>query len=264
MNQEIGCIERVNRGIVLLLSAHVFFSSCVVEGQTSRLQSVDAVPAPTEILEAAERAMGTESARASVHSIFAIAACHGPNGDYETRTTSERSGNLSFQQFFPDRRNIAGILDGRGWQLGQNGRPEWIDATETSVLRGHEFSLIALDLRKRFHDFKTIGRTQFEGQPANRIAMTDELGNPATSYFSLTTQLPIGLTVTNARAGGPRTITIRFDSWRLTDGVKLVSHVTIFHGSRIWVFDFKTLKLNSAGKEAFQIPTTPTALTERK
>lgn len=250
--------------MILLFAVHAFFFSSLVEAQTSKSQPAGAVPTAIEILDAAEHAMGKEGARTSIRSISAVAACHGPKGDYETRITSERSGNLSFQQFFPDHKNIAGILDGRGWQLADNGQYEWIDATETFVLRSHEFPVMALDLGKRFHDFRTVGRTRFDDQPAIEIAMTDELGHPASGYFSLTTNLPVGLIITNPRTGGPRTITIQFDRWRLIGEVNLVSYVTILYGSEKWVFDFKTLNLNVADSKAFRIPQTPTRSSKRK
>lgn len=264
MNPEIHPIERASRGIVLLLSAYVFLFSSGVEVPSSRFQLVGAVPTASEILDASEHAMGKDGARARIRSVSAVAACHGPKGNYETRVISERSGNLSFQQFFPDHKNIAGILDGRGWQLSANGGYEWIDPIETFVLRGHEFPLMALDLRRRFHNFKTIGRTQFNGRPTNQISMMDELGHSASGYFSLASHLPVGLTVTNPRTEGPRTITVQFDGWRLTGGVNLVSHVTILYGSETWVFDFKTLNLNAADNKVFQIPETPTGSSEPK
>jgi hypothetical protein len=159
---------------------------------------------------------------------------------------------------FSGSQEYRGILDGRGWQLGDSGRREAIDASEISVLRGHEFPIMALDLRKRFRDFKTVGRAEFQGQPTIQIDMTDDLGHSVSGYFSSISHLPAGLIVTNARSWGPRTITIRFDAWKLVGGVKLVSHVTILAGSETWVFDFKTLRLNTAGKAAFQLPGTPT------
>lgn len=250
--------------MILTFVAYLSFVLSGVEAQTSRFQPVAAVPTSAEILDAAEEAMGTEKARASIRSISAIAACHGPKGAYETRMISDRSGNLSFQQFFPDHKNIEGILDGRGWQLGDDGRYEGIDAIEISVLRGHEFPVMALDLRKRFHDFKSMGRADFEGQLTTQIDMTDDLGHSASGYFSVASHLPVGLIVTNARSGGPRTITLRFDAWKLVSGVNLVSHVTILFGSETWVFDFKTLQLNAADKTAFQIPGTPTGSSEPK
>jgi hypothetical protein len=215
---------------------------------------VAAVPTSAEILDAAEAAMGTEDARASIRSISAIAACHGPKGDYETRIISDRNGNLSFQQFLPDHNNIEGILDGRGWQLNDRGDSESIDATEVSVLRGHEFPMMALGLRRRFHDFKSIGRAPFESQTTTQITMTDDLGRSASAYFSLTSHLPVGLISTNSRTGKP--ITIRFDAWKSVGGVNLVSHVTILYGGETWVFDFKTLTLNAADNKTFQIPGT--------
>ena len=223
-----------------------------------------AVPTSAEILHAAEDAMGTEKARAGIHSISAIAACHGPKGDYETRVISDRSGNLSFQQFFPNHKNIEGILDGRGWQLSDDGRYEWVDAIEISVLRGHEFQVMALDLGKRFHDFKTIGRAEFAGQATIQIDMRDDLGHSASGYFSSTSHLPVGLIVTDARSRAPRTITLRFDAWKSVGGVNLVNHVTILFGSETWIFDFKALRLNTANKAAFQIPGTPTRSSEQK
>jgi hypothetical protein len=159
---------------------------------------------------------------------------------------------LSFQQFFPDHKNIAGILDGRGWQIGDDGRPESIDASEIIVLRGHEFPLIAIEIRKRFHDFKTVGSAQFGGQPTTQMDMTDELGHPASAYFSPSSHLLRGLSVTSARSGGP--ITVRFDSWKLVGEVSLVNHVTIQAGSDTFVFDFKSLFLNLADEKEFEIP----------
>lgn len=238
--------------MILILAAYLSLVLSEVEAQTSRPQTVAAVPTSAEILDAAEAAMGTEDARANIRSISATAACHGPKGDYETRIISDRNGNLSFQQFLSDHKNIEGILDGRGWELDDRGRSESIDAIEVSVLRGHEFQMMTLDLRRRFHDFKSIGRAQFEGQTTTQIAMTDDLGHSASAYFSLTSHLPVGLISSNSRTGRPATI--RFDAWRLVGGVNLVSHVTILYGEDAWVFDFKTLNLNTADNNVFQIP----------
>jgi hypothetical protein len=93
------------------------------EAQTSRWQPVAAALTAEEIIDAAEAAMGPKDARASISSISTVAACHGPKGDFETRIISDRKGNLSFQQFLSDHKNIEGILDGRGWQLDDRGSP---------------------------------------------------------------------------------------------------------------------------------------------
>jgi hypothetical protein len=222
--------------------------------QISSLQPLSVTPTSAEIFAAAEAAMGTEDARASIRSISSIAACHGPKGDYETRVISDRNGNLSFQQFLSDHKNIEGILDGRGWELDDRGRSESIDDIEVSVLRGHEFPMMALDLRRRFHDFKSLGRAQFEGQATTQIAMTDDLGHSVSAYFSLTSHLPVGLISTNPRTGRPATI--RFDAWRSVSGVNLVSHVTILYDAETWVFDFQALNLNTTNNKTFQIPGT--------
>jgi hypothetical protein len=199
--------------------------------------------------------MGTPVARARIVSISSMAACHGPKGDYETQMVSDRRGDLSFRQFLTDHKNVAGILDGRGWQLGPDDRAEWIDEAETSVLRNHEFPLVALDLRKRFHDFSAPATAEFEGQSAARIEMIDERGHPASAYFSVASHLPLAIVGTNPRSGG--TVTTRFDAWRTVADVRLVSHVTILIGSEKWVFDFKSLQINAAGDEAFQVPEHP-------
>lgn len=229
------------------------------ETRNQRPSAPSNLPTPDELFEAAQLAMGSLDALANIRSISAIAACQGPKSDYETRIISDRHGNLSFQQFFPDHKNIAGIVNGRGWQIGDDGRPESIDASETAVLRGHEFPLIAIDLRKRFHDFKTVGSAKFEGQPAIQVDMTDELGHPAAAYFSPSSHLLEGLSVTSARSGGP--ITVRFDSWKLVGDVNLVSHVTIRAGSDTFVFDFKSLILNAADQKEFEIPKGATKMT---
>ena len=250
------------RGTILLFAFSIFLLSSTLKLQGAQAPKTSILPAPTEMFGAAERAMGSVDALADIRSISAIAACHGPKADYETRIISDRGGNLSFQQFFTDHKNIAGILNGRGWQLGDDGRYEWIDASETSVLRGHEFQMMAIDLRKRFRDFKTVGNAEFEGQPAIQVSMTDELGHPASAYFSTSSHLLLGLTVTNAHSGGPSPLKIRFDSWKLIGGVNVVSHVTIVAGSETWIFDFTSLELNAASDKEFQIPGGPTKLSE--
>lgn len=212
------------------------------------------LPTPTEILQQAETAMGGKEALEKVISISAIASCRGPKGAYETRLVSDRHGNLSFQQFFPDHKNIEGIHDGRGWSQNPDGTYEWIGSIEVSILRGHDFPMMAVDLAKRFRDFKTIGRVQYEGQPALQVGVTDDLGHPATIYFSWDSHLPLALTTANPRAATPPTVTSRFDAWKSVNGVRLVSHVTILYGSDSFVFDFKSLILNTADDQTFRIP----------
>jgi hypothetical protein len=251
---EIYGFESASRRVTLIFAFYILIFLFAGEAQTPRWQPVAAALTAEEIIDAAEAAMGPKDPRASISSISDVAACHGPKGDFETRIISDRKGNLSFQQFLSDHKNIEGILDGRGWQLDDSGRPESIDAIETSVLRGHEFPMMALDLRRRFHDFKPISRTQFEGQSTNQISMKDDLGQSASAYFSLTSHLLAGIIATNSRTGKPATI--RFDTWRLVGRVNLVSRVTISYGAETWVFDFKTLILNAADQNAFQIPET--------
>jgi hypothetical protein len=242
----------VSGRVIPILAVYLPLVLSGVQAQAPRFRPVAAVPTIAEILDAAEAAMGPGDARANIRSISAIAACHGPKGDYETRIVSDRNGNLSFQQFLSDHKNIEGILDGRGWQLDDSDRPKPIDAIEVSVLRAHEFPMMALDLRRRFHDFKSIGGAQFERQATMQIAMTDDRGHPTQAYFSLTSHLPVGIISANARTEKP--ITVRFDAWRLVGGVNLVSHVTILYGGETWVFDFKALNLNGTNDRTFQIP----------
>jgi len=206
------------------------------------------------ILEAAEHAMGTVEARARIHSVSAVAACRGPNFEYETRIVSDRMGNLSLQQILPNRKNIAGIAEGRGWGLNPEGRPEPIDTVETLNLRLHEFPLLALDLAKRFREFRTVGYRKIDGVPTDHLSMVDDLGSPASAFLSTTTHLPVGLTTTNPRSEGPPTLETRFDGWRLLEGVYLVSHVTLGSAADRWTFDFRTLEINTAEPEVFGIP----------
>jgi len=198
--------------------------------------------------------MGGREALAKVTSISAVAACHGPKGPYETRLVSDRFGNLSFRQFLSNHTNIEGIHDGRGWSQNADGTYEWVDSTEVFALRAHDFPMMAIDLAKRFHDFKTIGRLQYEGQPAVQVDVTDDLGHPTTIYFSSDSHLPLALVGTNPRAATPPTVTTRFDAWRSVNGVNLVSHVTILWGSDSFVFDFQTLTLNTADDQTFKLP----------
>jgi hypothetical protein len=114
--------------------------------------------------------------------------------------------------------------------------------------------MMAIDLTRRFHDFKTIGRVRYEGQPAVQVGVTDDLGHPTTIYFSPDSHLLLALTKTNPRAATPPMVTSRFDAWRSVNGAKLVSHVTILYGSDSFVFDFKTLTLNTADNQIFKIP----------
>jgi hypothetical protein len=209
------------------------------------------LPTAAQVLADAENAMGTETDRAAIHSITAIAACHGPKGNYETRMIADRNGDLSFQQFLIDHHNIAGIVNGQGWHLNEKGNYEPIDAVESSILRSHDFPMMALDLAKRFHDVHTVAFSEFENQPTIDVVMTDELGHAVTAYFSRGSRLPIAPVSENPRSGSPRLVTTRFDSWGRVANVNLVSHATILFGSETYTFDFTTLQVNVVDKTAF-------------
>ena len=204
------------------------------------------LPPAEVVLAAAERAMGAPEARARIETVSATALCHGPRGAYETRLVSDRRGNLSFLQLFPDRRNIAGVRDGRGWCLNEEGREEPIDRIETSLLHDHEFPLLALDLAKRFRGFKTVGSRTVGGIPTLHVTMVDELGNPAQAHFSATTHLLTEVTRVNVRSRNPPTATVRFDRWRRVAEVRLVDHVSILLGKELWTFEFTSLSANAA------------------
>jgi hypothetical protein len=221
-------------------------------------------PSVSEELRAAEAAMGTEQARSAVRSISWVAACHGPKGAYETRVVSARGGNLSFRQCLPDHENVEGVLDGRGWSLTKDGKPETIDAVEVAILRDHDFPFMALDLIKRFHGFGAARRAQFEGRPVSKIAMTDEFGRAATAYLSAESHLPVAIVKTPAGRGATQTVTIRFDAWRPIGEVQVVSHATILMGVQSWVFDLRTIEINAANDQEFEIPVRVDARRDRK
>ena len=241
-------ISHLVLAFALLMSMHIALHRTPEENNTGSL------PTAAQIFAASEDAMGTTADRAAIHSISAIAACHGPKGNYETRLISDRNGNLSFQQFLADHNNIAGIIDGQGWHLNEKGNYEPIDEVEKFILRSHEFPMLALDLRNRFHDFHAVTLSEFENQPTITIAMTDELGHAVTAHFSQASRLPVAIISENPRTNGPRTVTTRFDAWKRVANVNLVSHVTILFGSEVYTFNFTNLQVNVTDKAAFAPP----------
>jgi ketosteroid isomerase-like protein len=179
-----------------------------------------------------------------------------PNGKaYTTDVRSARGGRLVFEQRHEDGRVFTGSTNG-GYVWTRDaatGRVEPGGAQLASMVRGHEFQMMPIDLRERYTNLSVDGTEAFAGHPCIRVRMTDDLGNPGHLYFSEETKLFSGMVLQDPREAGA-TVRVVADAWRQVGAVRLPATVTATDRAGDFVLDFTEIRLNDVDETVFNVP----------
>ncbi len=208
-------------------------------------------------------AIGAKSTRERVKSIYAVADCSGPNGNYTTEIDSATGARLVFRQFRPNGKSYIGIQNGLVyWTRTDAGDFDLADVKAGFVWRSHDYQRIALEIGQRFRDYVVAGEEEFAGKRAWKLDAKDELGNEASVFFAISDGLLIGFTIRNPFSNSPESIRTVFSEWKQVGKLKLPSVATATDKSGDFVLRFREIRLNRSKDALFAVPPRVTAMRE--
>jgi hypothetical protein len=218
--------------------------------RTPQLPSVDSV------LEAAADAMGGQAAITRLRSVEAIADGRSPGGHYRMEIRSTRDGRVEFRHESAGGQSEVIVANGeKAWSRDERtGEIGAVDAGTVSVVRAHDFSMIAVDFASRYADLTVDGVEWFGGERCFRLRGRDEAGNEVESFFGAGSCLLKGQRVPDASRPGSPPVRISFDEWRRVDGVLLPARVTATDQKGDFVLSFTTLAVNGVDERIFDVP----------
>lgn len=214
-----------------------------------------------EVFSASIKAMGGAKELMKIQSITALAKCTGPRGNYTTEVHSMRGDRLMFKQVSANGEVFLGYVNGElAWTKDQTtAHVSAIDKNYASMLRGHEFQMMAIVLPERYKNPIIEGEEYFAGKQCIKIRTIDQLESPCQIYFDTSSRLLAGLVFVDPR---PDTIRVVFNEWKQINKVMLPSKVTATDKSGNWVLDFYDIKLNRGDEKIFEIPPSIAAMKE--
>ena len=244
---------------VLLLAAKTF--SHPQQSSESNATFLSAFKSVEEIFSASINAMGGEKELRKIQSITALAKCVGPRGNYTTEIYSMRGDRLMFKQVSANGEVFLGYGNGDlAWTKDQTTTHVFaIDKNYASMLRGHEFQMMAIVLPERYKSPIVEGEEYFAGKRCVKIRMIDQLNSPCQVYFDTSSRLLAGLVIVDPR---PDTVRVVFNEWKQINKVMLPSKVTATDKSGDWVLNFHDIKLNRIDEKIFEIPPSIAAMKE--
>lgn len=207
------------------------------------------------LFAASVAALGKPEALTAVQTISALADCTAPRGTYLTEIHSGRGGQVCFKQTWANRTPIAVVINSEGaWATDTAiGETESIDATEVSMIRGHEFQILPLTLSERFTETRRDGESQWNGTNCFVVRALDDLKLPCTLYFRAGDSRWAGMQLTNARRPD-ESVRVVVNTWVQVDDILLPARITATDTSGAYVFDFRSISINTADETLFSTP----------
>ena len=200
-------------------------------------------------------AMGGAAALDTIQSIRARAHCLSPTGTYVTEVRSTRDGSVWFQQSYPDGDLFTAIVrDDEAWAWEGDDPPDPMEPRMVSVVRGHEFQMMAITLTDRFDLGAVTEHAEFGGSYCHQIELTDGQGRSALAYYHEYSGLLAGLLIPKPLGAPGEMITIRYIAWRAVDGLRLPYKIVASDGTGDFVLSFREISINTVDETIFEPP----------
>jgi len=200
------------------------------------------------ILQNVKKVVGRMDASGSV---YAMADCYGPIGDFKTLIFSrETDGRM--EQRKKSGHVILKYGDSASW--GKNIRSQRIysnlDTLNKLFVKGHEFHWLSMRPEDRFSNPVFKGFTEFNRQTSFKIEFKDALNRSVYFYYSFDDYMPLGFE--NPTDTQENMVQVYFSNWKEINGLKLFQNVSIEEGSAIWKYDFTEFKINELVSSDFE------------
>jgi hypothetical protein len=155
-------------------------------------------------LAALHHALGGEPLIARVCDVSASFACSGPAGDYRLELQLPRTGTWRLHWNFPGRPGQVFEVEGQaGWAIDASGARTPLSDGEVAMLRSHAFPWLVADLAVFFSSMEHAGTRLDSGRTLERLSMRDSAGQPAAAEIDLSTDLLLGLELSDTRSQPP-------------------------------------------------------------
>lgn len=178
----------------------------------------------------------------TIRNFITEADCQGPKGPYKTIVHSDRDYTY-FKQVFSYGSDPfeAVIVHDSAFQVVSDSVGSSFGKETITALKSHEFHMILIDLKDRFHQFSKP-ETVSDQLKINAI---DELNNPIEIFFRKDTPEIQSITMRNPGDTTER-ISFTYADWKIIQGVKLPMRVTLKQGAdKTFTFDFTNVMVNS-------------------
>jgi len=152
--------ERLRLTRVIVLFGVLFLSSC----KNKMDQSSKNILTVNEVIETSLNTIGDKATREKVKNLVSKANCVSPNGNYTTEIQTATNGYSYFKQVFSYKpESFEAVIENKtsGYSIGDSLKP--LSKESLSVIRGHEFQNIVLEVNQRFHDFELIENEEKDG-----------------------------------------------------------------------------------------------------
>jgi hypothetical protein len=206
-----------------------------------------------KIIQASLDAIGTRAHREKIQNLVSLADCISPTGKYTTEIHTASGGYSYFKQVYSYKpKPFEAVIENRDSGFITGDTLMRLSKETISVIRGHEFQSILLEMDKRFHDFEKPEKIDIEGVNVYRVKVKDELHNGCLLFFELKTGLLCAIHAQNP-ADPKEMIATEFSRWRKQQELLLPTHIAIKQGEKRYSFDFIKIVFNSPDFKKFPI-----------
>jgi len=198
-----------------------------------------------KIIQASLNAVGTKVDRDKVQNLVSLAECVSPGGKYTTEIHTASGGYSYFKQVYSYKpKPFEAVIEHKdsGYITGDSLIA--LSKEAISMIRGHEFQNIILEIDKRFHDFEKPEKIDTRGEEVYRVKAKDELKNVSLLFFDQKTRLLSAIHSKNP-ADPKEVIEIKFSNWQQQQEFLLPKHIDINQGAKRFSFDFTKVLFNS-------------------
>jgi hypothetical protein len=231
--QDFALSQEIPGPIIQMQRITTFLLLCAVLACTKN-------PSAGDLLDNAVHAITSAD---TIRTFITEADCVGPQGTYSTLVHSGPDYTYFKQTYsYSGHPFEAVIIKDSAFQLVNDSISDALDDKEIiGALKSHEFHMILIDLKERFHQFSVPEYLSNQ----IKIDALDELNNPIAIYIGKDSPEIQSITMRNP-GDTTEIISFLYSDWKVNQGVRLPMHVTIRQGKdKTFTFDFTKVEINS-------------------
>jgi hypothetical protein len=250
-------------GVVLLsgwLAAMAAPRSQAQQPEPSGSKAGPAAPAPPragDVIRRHVEAIGGRGAVLKLHSRYVWARFELPARRLSgtLQIYAERPNKRLVKMEYPDLgTRVIGFDGDNGWVAEPGGKPVLVHGKELAQLRDE--SLFDFDLHedKDFKSIETAERTGFEGRQCYKLRLVSASLRESVEFYDTATGLFAGSIRRRETEKGPVTVKTAVSKYKVFDGVRLPTKITLRYAGTEEVITVMSVKHNRVDPSVFELP----------